>query len=305
MSIRYATTATMMTALTLAAACAATPTPPAATAQPSPTATQTPEPTATPSQEMGDLRITIVYDNTTYDTRLKAAWGFAALIEYGGRTLLFDTGGDAPTLLGNMELLGIDPAGIEIVALSHIHGDHVGGLDGLLQTGARPVVYAPPSFPADFKRQVEALTELVEVEPGQEIAGGIFTTGEMFGMGIAEQALMIPTEGGLVVITGCAHPGIVNIVERAKELFGGPVRLVMGGFHLGSMSAGGIETILADFRRLGVQQVSPVHCTGEKAIAMFAQEYGDDYIQGGAGRVCWTTSLSNACGALSNTRTST
>jgi len=188
-------------------------------------------------------------------------------------------------LLGNMARLNIDPTGIEKVVLSHIHGDHTGGLTGLVQAGARPTVYVPPAFPDNFKRQISALTELVEVETGQEIASGMYTTGELHGGGVDEQALVVPTDAGLVVITGCAHPGIVRIVRAAKALFDAPVHLVLGGFHLGGHSAAQVEGILDEFRALGVARVSPMHCTGESAIAMFAEAYGDDYIQGGAGQV--------------------
>ena len=102
---------------------------------------------------------------------------------------------------------------------------------------------------------------------------------------IREQALVISTDRGLVVVTGCAHPGIVQMVTRAKELFGGRVHLVMGGFHLGGKSSVELEAVLADFRRLGVEKVAPCHCTGDQAIAMFAAEYDGDFIQSGVGRV--------------------
>ena len=230
------------------------------------------------------LTITVVYDNNSYDSRLRTAWGFSAFVEYHDHTLLFDTGGDGPTLLANMAALGIAPAQIESVVLSHIHGDHVGGLSGLLAAGARPTVYLPPSFPASFKREVAETTTVVEVAPGQRIAEGLFTTGEM-GSGILEQALVIETARGLVVITGCAHPGVVQIVARAKELFGDQVYLVLGGFHLGGKRDAEIAAIVADFRRLGVEKVAPCHCTGDRAIAMFAAEYGDDFVQAGVGRV--------------------
>jgi 7,8-dihydropterin-6-yl-methyl-4-(beta-D-ribofuranosyl)aminobenzene 5'-phosphate synthase len=238
--------------------------------------------TLMPVPEM--LTITIVYDNNGYDERLKPAWGFSALVEYHDHTLLFDTGGDGPTLLENMRILGIDPTQIESVVLSHAHGDHSGGLIALLEAGARPMVYLLASFPASFERQVEQFTSVVKVSPGQSIAEGLFTTGEM-GQNIPEQALVIKTESGLVVITGCAHPGIVSIVEQARQMFGEPVRLVLGGFHLGDKSKAEIDMILTEFRRLGVQQVAPCHCTGERAIAMFAAEYGKDFLPSGVGRV--------------------
>jgi len=229
------------------------------------------------------LTITIVYDNVPFDERLKPAWGFAALVEYQDHTLLFDTGGDGSTLVDNMRMLGIDPGRIDTVVLSHVHADHTSGLNDLLEYGARPVVYVPPSFSTSFKRLVSEKTEVVEVAPGQMIAGGIFTTGEM-GESIAEQALVIKTDPGLVIITGCAHPGIVKMVEQACSLFNEPVHLVLGGFHLTEKNQDELNAILRDFRRLEVNQVAPSHCTGEQAVAMFAAEYGDQFVRAGIGK---------------------
>ncbi len=230
------------------------------------------------------LTITIVYDNVAFDERLKTAWGFSALVEYHGHKLLFDTGGDGPTLLANMRALEIDPNVIDTIVLSHAHGDHTGGLNALLDHGVRPVVYLPAPFPAAFKRQVSEKTKLVEVVPGQMIAEDIFTTGEM-GQGIVEQALLIKTEKGLVIITGCAHPGIVAIVEQAQSLLDEPVRLVMGGFHLSGKSQAEIDVIVKSFRHLEVAQVAPCHCTGDLAISSFMAEYKTDFLRAGAGRI--------------------
>jgi len=261
---------------------------PSPTDTPGPTATSKPTtlpltPSAT-SKEVRDLRITIVYDNNAYDPRLRTAWGFAAFVEYGDHVLLFDTGGDSDTLLDNMAKLDLDPQRVEAVVLSHIHGDHTGGLQGLLDTGASPTVYVPAAFPAAFKEGVRARTDLVEVSGPLEILPGVHSTGPL-GALIVEQALVIETRKGIVVITGCAHPGIVRMVRQARKVVKDRVALAMGGFHLGSSNQSQIERVITDFRQLDVKQVSPTHCTGEKAIAMFAAEYGDDYIQGGAGRV--------------------
>lgn len=230
------------------------------------------------------LTITIIYDNYLYDERLKAAWGFAALVEYRDHTLLFDTGGDGPTLLHNMSVLGVDPTRIEGVVLSHIHGDHTGGLGALAAAEVFPTVYLPPSFPASFKREASQAMAVTEVMPGQALSDGVFTTGEM-GLDIREQALVIRTGQGLAVLTGCAHPGITHMVARASESFDEPVNLVLGGFHLGSKSEGEVVTILEELRRLGVKRVGPCHCTGDRAIAQFATEYGEDFISAGVGRV--------------------
>ena len=230
------------------------------------------------------LTITIVYDNNPYDQRLKPDWGFSALIKYRDYILLFDTGGDGQVLMENMRILGIDPSHIDSVVLSHTHQDHTGGLTALLDSGAKPVVYLLPSFPVSFKRQIEQFTQASEVLPGQSFAEGLWTTGEVGGM-IPEQALVIQTEQGMVVITGCAHPGIVAIVEQAQIIFAEPVFLVLGGFHLGDKSETEIDAILKDFRRIEVKQVAPCHCTGDYAISRFAAEYGKDFIQVGVGSV--------------------
>jgi 7,8-dihydropterin-6-yl-methyl-4-(beta-D-ribofuranosyl)aminobenzene 5'-phosphate synthase len=235
-------------------------------------------------EEARGVRITIVYDNYPYDPRLQTQWGFAALVEFDGHTVLFDTGGDGPTLLGNLAKLGIDPSGIEAVVLSHIHGDHTGGLPDLMGTGIQPVVYVPASFPSSFKDSVRLQTELVEVSEPLDILSSLHVTGEI-GSAIVEQGLVVETGEGIVVITGCAHPGIARMVERAHEMVPGEIALVMGGFHLGDAGRASIGAIIADFRGMGVRQVSPTHCTGDLALQMFAEEYGDDFVQGGVGRV--------------------
>jgi 7,8-dihydropterin-6-yl-methyl-4-(beta-D-ribofuranosyl)aminobenzene 5'-phosphate synthase len=235
--------------------------------------------------ESKTLNLTIVYDNNAYDPHLRTAWGFSCLIEYQEQVVLFDTGGDSLTLLANMATLGIDPVQIEAVVLSHIHGDHTGGLSGLLPMADDDLpVFVPQSFPARFKDAVRARAQLVEVDGPREIGEGMYTTGEM-GAGIIEQSLMVETDEGLVVITGCAHPGIVDIVRQARTLSDDEVYLVLGGFHLGGKSRKQIEGILSEFRRLGVRKVAPCHCTGEQAIRMFRQEYGEDFIQAGVGKV--------------------
>jgi 7,8-dihydropterin-6-yl-methyl-4-(beta-D-ribofuranosyl)aminobenzene 5'-phosphate synthase len=226
----------------------------------------------------------MVYDNNPFNPHLKTAWGFSALVEYRDQVVLFDTGGDGQILLENMQTLGIDVGRIQSIVLSHGHEDHTGGLIAILNSGVQPPVYLLPSFSEIYKRQVGLLTQVIEVTSGQFIGEGILTTGEI-AINTPEQALVIRSGEGLVVITGCAHPGIVWIVERAIELTSDPVYLVLGGFHLDSMRESEISAILADFRRLGVQKVAPCHCTGERAITMFAAEYGEAFIQAGVGTV--------------------
>ena len=233
------------------------------------------------------LRITVLYDNTTADPRLAADWGFAALIEHQGHTLLLDAGGDPGVLLSNLDSLAIDPRRIEAVAVSHAHGDHAGGLEGLLERGVSVPLYALPSFPLAVREQLAQAFAIADASAGQELIPGVFTTGEMVdpAVGIPEQALVVPTDSGLVVITGCAHQGVLAIVRRAMEMFGAPVYLIVGGFHMLDRSAPQVQQIIAEFRRLGVRRVGATHCTGDEAIAAFAAAYGADLVRVGAGRV--------------------
>jgi len=257
---------------------------PASDSPASPTTTTLPNETTLPTIGEATVRLTIVYDNTAYDPRLGSAWGFAVLVEVPGARLLFDTGGDAALLLANMDLLGIDPTSVDTVVLSHEHEDHTGGLAALLYTGADPVVYLPAAFSLAFRDWVAARARAVVVTAPLEILPGVFSTGEM-GEGIIEQALVIDTGAGAVVVTGCAHPGIVEVVRRAREILPGEVALVVGGFHLGEATPGQIEAIVAAFDELGVRQVAPAHCTGALATRAFSEAYGHDFLEAGAGRV--------------------
>jgi 7,8-dihydropterin-6-yl-methyl-4-(beta-D-ribofuranosyl)aminobenzene 5'-phosphate synthase len=267
-----------------------------ATSPPAPTPTVSPmtEPVVTLVPEatserasvetMKTTTFTILYDNNVCDPALRTDWGFACMVETGEATVLFDTGGNGTILIGNMAALGFDPQAIDGIVLSHVHGDHTGGLAALLDAGVRPIVYVPAAFPASFKADVRARTELVEVTDAVEILPGIYTTGEV-GSSIVEQALVVETGEGLVVVTGCAHPGVVEMVRRSKEVTEGKVELVMGGFHLGDASRSRVETIIADLRRLGVQRVAPCHCTGDLARQMFADAFGSDCTLAGVGQV--------------------
>jgi 7,8-dihydropterin-6-yl-methyl-4-(beta-D-ribofuranosyl)aminobenzene 5'-phosphate synthase len=255
---------------------------PPSTIAPTPTSTR-PLPTATLMEAAAGVTITILYDNNEYDERLETAWGFSCLVEGLEKTILFDTGGDGALLLRNMHRLRIDPQDVDAVVISHAHGDHVGGLAGFLEENPAVTVYLPQSFPASIKDATrEAGADLVEVGGPLEICQHLHSTGEL-GDSIKEQSLVVETSQGLVVITGCAHPWVVNIVRRAKELTGGEVHLVLGGFHLGGASESRIAGVIEDFQQLGVRRVAPCHCSGDVARRLFGEAYGTDFIPAGVG----------------------
>jgi 7,8-dihydropterin-6-yl-methyl-4-(beta-D-ribofuranosyl)aminobenzene 5'-phosphate synthase len=233
---------------------------------------------------VGAVTITVLYDNIPRDPRLQTAWGFAALVEHPSGTYLFDTGGDGRNLLNNMRVLGVDLGQIDAIVLSHAHGDHTGGLIELLDRGIRPPVFLLPSFPAEFKRQVAGMTAVVETEPGVMVGEGVYVTGEVPG-GVPEQAMIVETEAGLAVVTGCAHPGVVTLVSRAKDLVDGSVHLVIGGFHLREKSTSDVQDMVTALRRHAVEQVAPTHCTGDRAVETVRADYGEDCVQAGLGSV--------------------
>jgi 7,8-dihydropterin-6-yl-methyl-4-(beta-D-ribofuranosyl)aminobenzene 5'-phosphate synthase len=268
--------------------------PPSTPAPPTPTpmlSTSTPLPpsaTPVPPTATSDLKLTILYDNTTTDSRLKSDWGFAALVEYGGHMLLFDTGANGPILLSNMQQLGVDPRAIEAVVLSHEHYDHTGGLQALLDAGYRPTVYVPSKFGDISKQQLRKQIQLVEVTDATEIFPGVHTTRPV-GSTI-EQALVAESREGTVVIVGCAHPGLVEMVRQAQQVVPGKIFLLAGGFHIPMID----DDMLAELRQLGVERVLPAHCTGDAAIAEFRTEYGENYIGGGVGRTVTASTVSRA-----------
>jgi 7,8-dihydropterin-6-yl-methyl-4-(beta-D-ribofuranosyl)aminobenzene 5'-phosphate synthase len=235
-------------------------------------------------QDSAAVRLTVVYDNNPLVVGLQTAWGFACLAEVGTTTLLFDTGGDGKILLENMQKLKIQPEHVDLVVISHIHQDHLGGLNAFLKKNSRLLVYIPKSFPPAVSSDIEtAGAKVSRVGSHQELRPNIFTLGEFQGS-IKEQALAIRTSQGLVVITGCAHPGILNIVRKTKEVFPDePIYLVMGGFHLGGLHAAEISKIVQSFKELGVQKVAPCHCSGETARMLFKTAYGKNFIEMGVG----------------------
>jgi 7,8-dihydropterin-6-yl-methyl-4-(beta-D-ribofuranosyl)aminobenzene 5'-phosphate synthase len=232
------------------------------------------------------VSVTTVFDNCAVNPELATQWGFAAVVTTSSANLLFDTGSDGRILLSNMAKLNIRPRDIHKIVISHVHLDHLGGLEKFLDVNSDVDVYIPASFPDAVRESItSAGARYRDITGAVRIDKGVYTTGEM-GTSPIEQSLVVDTSEGLVVLTGCAHPGIVNIVRRAKEVVPNrPVTLVMGGFHLRSASDNELDRLIQDFRRLGVRKVVPSHCSGEHARLRFQTEYKEDYAAGGVGKV--------------------
>jgi len=239
----------------------------------------------TQKSEQGRLRLHVVFNNVPYKAGLKTGWGFSCLIEGLEKTVLFDTGGNGDILLSNMRQLGLDAEAVDVVALSHIHGDHTGGVGAFLARNPDVTVYMPESFPASFQQDVIHLGAAVDTVSGpRQLLDSVHSTGEM-GWSVKEQALIVDTPRGLIVITGCAHPNVADMAERAHQYLGKKIYLLMGGFHLGGRTDAEIRTIIKRLKAVGVEKVAPSHCTGDNAIRMFRDEWKDDFIEGGLGAI--------------------
>jgi 7,8-dihydropterin-6-yl-methyl-4-(beta-D-ribofuranosyl)aminobenzene 5'-phosphate synthase len=236
------------------------------------------------------IEITVLYDNYTLHEECQTGWGFSCMITGMEKNILFDAGGDdnSNILLGNMDILQIDAETVDLFVLSHDHGDHTGGWEAtggllsFLDRNSNVPVYLPPSIYTWDIQKLQAKGVTIEtVNQPMQICEGVHLTGPM-GSDVIEQSLVLETPKGLVVISGCAHPGIIQIIRMAKDMLGKEVYLVMGGFHL-NVSDSPIQDVIQQLRELGVQKVAPCHCTGDRTIKLFQEIYREDFVPVGVG----------------------
>lgn len=228
--------------------------------------------------------ILILYDNTTVRSDLQPDWGFAAQVTFRGRTILFDSGTKPAVLAGNLKALNVDASAFEFGVFSHSHQDHLGGLEAVTQLRPGFPVHYLDAFPGAAFASAERLgAKPARITEARALLPGLFTTGLVAG-NTPEQALVIDTAKGLIVLTGCSHPGIVSMVEAAQRVRpGATVRLVVGGFHMLQDSQPQITAVIGRLREMGVQSILPTHCTGELATRLFREAFGERFLSGGAG----------------------
>jgi 7,8-dihydropterin-6-yl-methyl-4-(beta-D-ribofuranosyl)aminobenzene 5'-phosphate synthase len=232
-----------------------------------------------------NITLTVLYNNIPSAQGLSTAWGFSCMVQGMEKTILFDTGGDGEILLSNMKRMNVDPGQVDVVFLSHIHWDHTGGLSEFLKANSEVTVYLLESFPTEFEDAIKREgAKTVAVREPVQIIKGVYSTGEM-GADIKEQSMILKTEKGLIVVTGCAHPGIVSIVRHSKNWLRDKIYLVLGGFHLMGYSDGQVENIIRELKEMGVEKVAPSHCTGEAAMRSFEVSWGENILDGGCGAV--------------------
>ena len=231
------------------------------------------------------MQLKVIYDSRSVAEGLTSDWGFACLV---GDDLLFNTGEKPGLLFGNMARLGIHPEALTSVVISHADVYHAGGLFDLLDKNPSIRIYLHPKFPQGFIANVRERwgARLTLVDTFTELSPDVYVTGPY---PTREQALVIRGKAGLVVLTGCAQPNAVDILENVQQHLAEPIDLVIGGLHLACRVYQGMEDeaveIIKGFRQLGVKRVGPCHCTGKEAIQIFRNEYGDDFVEVGAGSI--------------------
>ena len=274
---------------------------------------------AAPVNAQEAKRITILYDAFGAPSALVKDWGFAALVEYGGKRILFDTGNNAQTFEHNAKQLSIELKRLDAVVISHRHGDHTSGLNYLLRVNSDVKIYAPqessffkapmslgflapyPGLPAELryydgkppeqlvsgtpweKGNFEIVTKTLEIFPGLFV---LTTRSQKPGtLEMSEVSLAIRTPKGLAVVVGCSHPGVEHIVQEATAI-NPRINILFGGFHqiqAPDPEVESIATVLHNQYRL--ERVAPGHCTGEPEFAALKKTFGDNYVYAGVGSV--------------------
>lgn len=234
-----------------------------------------------------DNQITILYDSIGEHPAMRSDWGFAAYIEFSGMRILFDTGNNTEILKQNSKAAKVDLSTIDFVVISHWHDDHTAGLDYLLKINPDIPIYVPMDYSSSGTKQNKfKITQLSEIS---EISKNIFIISSLrdkSGLSkLQELTLALRTSQGLVLVVGCSHPGIQQIVEAATKI--DPTILnIFGGFHLLRTPVKKVNTIARTLRNdYKVQKISPGHCTGEIANQEFLNIFQDDFVHAGIGTV--------------------
>ena len=233
-----------------------------------------------------NITLVIVVDNNP-DPRgiLRSAWGLSILVNTSQGLILFDTGPDPDLLKYNLLKLGINPQDIKAVVISHSHGDHTGGLPFILKNHPGIPVYIPASSLRYFEEPILKYGGIpFPVNRTTMIMSGIYILGELYGPPW-EQSLVVSSGKGYILLVGCSHPGIVRITEELIEELGKPPYLIIGGFHMAGASPTECKEVVDELIGLGVEKISPIHCSGDTIRELLKDEYPSYYIQAHTGSI--------------------
>jgi len=239
-------------------------------------------------EEVKSIRITTIVDNDVWREELASCWGLSFLVESFSddkkHGILMDTSGSFKTFFNNAVKLGLNLSVIEAVLISHWHGDHCGALSQVLSLlKPQTPVYLPSENSFGIKEIRTAGGLPVICHKPVEFIDGIMSTGEVPG-GLSEHSLLINVKGGSIVLTGCSHPGLVNVLKSAQKVSGiEKIHAVIGGFHISGKNEG---LKMGEFlRKLDVKLISPCHCTSDDAKQAIAKTLGKRYVKNGSGKI--------------------
>jgi 7,8-dihydropterin-6-yl-methyl-4-(beta-D-ribofuranosyl)aminobenzene 5'-phosphate synthase len=265
-------------------------------------------------------RVTILYDSFGKSPAVTLDWGFAALVDYGGKHILFDTGNNAKIFEHNVKALGVNLKNIDFVVISHRHADHTSGLNYLLSVNPKVKIYVPdepwglfargvkndfyrkdPDLPAEMRYYgghppdiLEAGTPwpngaFIPVPAKTEIVPGVFiipgVSSNPGTLELKELSLAIKGPKGAIVVVGCSHPGLEHILDEARTI-DPHVYILFGGFHYIQKPDADVDRLAAELHdHLKIDRIAPGHCTGEPEFAALKKTFGDRYVYAGAGTV--------------------
>ncbi len=235
--------------------------------------------------------LTVVADNKVVSPKLKAVWGLAVYVSIkridSEINLLFDTDTYPHVLKYNSKLLNARLDRLNGVVISHDHGDHTGGLSLIPSYAEGIPVYIPLRSSPKLKEKILSLgLKLVEVKDKHVIDEDVFIIGGLDRHGISEQSLVIVADKlGLIILVGCSHPGIVNVVRKVYEELKIKPYAVLGGFHLEWSPLGEIKHVVNDLLSLGVRRIGPMHCSGNEIREYLRKNYPETYLDTRAGSI--------------------
>jgi 7,8-dihydropterin-6-yl-methyl-4-(beta-D-ribofuranosyl)aminobenzene 5'-phosphate synthase len=264
-------------------------------------------------------RVTILYDAFSDNKTITKDWGFSALVEYDGKRILFDTGNNPEIFEHNVKALNVDLTKLDFVVISHRHTDHASGLKYLLKINPDVTVYVPadgangfggtelppaffrsePSLPAKMRYFEGAYPEharagklydighFVLVDKLTEVAPRIFlvytVSKNQRTLELPEITLAIKGPHGLILVDGCSHSGLEEILQAASTV-DPHTHIVFGGLHLVQTPVSDIDSLVDSLKnKWKLDKVAPGHCTGEPAFLRLQKAFGDDYLYAGAG----------------------
>lgn len=231
------------------------------------------------------MEVKIVFDRESLDAKFAAGWGVAYLI---GEETLFDSSEKAEYLFNNLKAFNADISKIKRLIISHNHWDHLGGLWELLAASPGLEIFGGSDFSAEHKSRLSSNFKLVSV--ARQITENIYTSGclEVIykGSRLSEQAMLVRTEKGISIFCGCSHPGILTIVNRAKDIFPGEeIYAAIGGFHLMEQDCRVIRCLAEELQKAGVKKTGPAHCSGSEAENIFREVYAENFLDIKAGSI--------------------